>query len=260
MKVWRNTLTGLATVALLAVAPTARAQTAVDLELALLVDVSGSVDANEYNLQRQGYINAFMSASVWNAISQGALQQIAVAYIVWSGSGQQSTLVNWTLINSQAAAQNFANLVGNTIRPFSGSTGIAGAINYGVNSVNTNAYNGTRQVLDVSGDGCENVTSLANLQAARNNALGAGGIETINGVVILGEANLQACYQNNVVGGAGGFVEVANSFDDFEAAIDRKLIREIAPTTVPEPMSVVLMATGLLAVGAAGLRRRRKNG
>ena len=60
--------------------------TSVDLELALLVDVSGSVNSSEYALQRDGYKNAFLSNAVQNAILGGTYKSIAVTYIEWDSS------------------------------------------------------------------------------------------------------------------------------------------------------------------------------
>ncbi len=105
---------------------------AVDLELALLVDVSGSVDTTEFNLQRAGYVNAFNNPAVWNVIdglkSKGGTGKIAATFVYWAGGSQQQQAVNWTLIDSFAASQTFASAIGAADRPFSGSTAPGSAI------------------------------------------------------------------------------------------------------------------------------------
>ncbi len=205
-------------------APMAANAASVGLELLLLVDVSGSVSGTEYALQKTGYVNAFNSAAVQNAIfgSQGG--SIAVSYAEWSGPGQISQLVNWMRISNIAEANAFAAAINGTDRAFSGNTAIQSAMNdskawFGTETGGSaNGFESLRQVMDVSGDGVRNVGLDGT--AGRDAALAAG-VDTINGIYI-GDATLGAYYNNNVKGGTGGFVEAANTFDDFSAAIERK--------------------------------------
>ncbi|MEO7414108.1 MAG: DUF1194 domain-containing protein [Opitutaceae bacterium] len=238
-------------------APAASAQVTVDLKLALLVDVSGSVNDTEYGLQKNGYVQAFQSAAIQNAIDAGALGRIAVTYIEWSGSLQQSQLVNWTLIDTAAQANAFAASISGTARAFTGgNTAPGSALNFATPlfASSNSLFTSDRWVIDVSGDGAENAG--ANTFAARAAALAAG-VDTINGVVILGEAGLAAFYTNNIVGGTNGFLETATTFQDFGEAIDRKLIREIRQTPVPEPSTYGLIGAAVL-MGVVVLRRRNK--
>jgi hypothetical protein len=238
-------------------APMTANAVSVGLELLLLVDVSGSVDANEYNLQKTGYVNAFNSAAVQNAIfgSQGG--SIAVSYAEWSGAGQLRQLVNWMRIGTIGEANAFAAAINGTSRAFNGSTAIQSAISnsktwFGMETGGTsNGFESLRQVMDVSGDG-ENNDGLSGTQG-RDAALAAG-VDTINGIYI-GGVSLGNYYNNSVKGGTGGFVEAADNFSDFSAAIERKLIREITNET-PEPLSAALVGIGLFGLGLS--RRRQK--
>ena len=69
-------------------APSA-AQTAVDLQLVLAVDASGSVDQIRFDLQKRGYVAAFRHARVLQAIRSGPNQAIAVTMVQWTGPMMQ---------------------------------------------------------------------------------------------------------------------------------------------------------------------------
>jgi hypothetical protein len=222
----------------------------VDVELQLLVDVSGSVDSSEFALQRTGYENAFRSSAVIDAITGGAIGSIAVQ-LIYFGTGQ-TIGVDWTQIGSALESNAFADLIAAAARPEFGSTAIGSAINFGVPLFASNVFDGTRQVIDVSGDGTSNLG--ASVTTARDNALAAG-IDTINGLPI-GSASLQTYFNANVIGGSKAFSILSSDFTQFETAVARKLEREISPSAIPLPAGGVLLITGL--AGLAALRRRAR--
>lgn len=239
---------GIALLSLALASRDVRAKTRVGLELALLADVSSSVDKAEYNLQLQGYVQAFQSAAVQDAILSGP-GSIAVTYIEWSGSTSQSVRIPWTLINSAATANAFAAALSANTRAFTGLTAPGSAINFTVPLFSSNAFTSDRQAIDIAGDGVQN--QGASTVTARNNALAAG-IDTINGLAILGETGLEAWYNANIKGGVNAFIEPAADFDAFALSLRNKLTWEIKG--VPEPATVAIIGGALLGLGAIRLR------
>ncbi|MCP5112767.1 MAG: DUF1194 domain-containing protein [bacterium] len=225
------------------------------MELVFAVDVSGSVDSSEFNLQRDGYAQAFQDTTLQNAII--AKGGIAVTYVYWSGSTEQQQATPWTLVNSAASANTFALAIGNSTRPYSGLTGIGAAISFSSALFADNGFEGNRLVIDISGDGTNNTGPSPT--GARDAAVAQR--RTINGLPILSSvATLGSYYTNNVIGGLGAFVEVAANYSTFQPALLAKLSREVneSPSAQPEPGTYLLMATGLIVLGCLPKRRRRR--
>jgi len=218
----------------------ALAQEPVDVELVLAVDVSRSVDAVEQALQFAGYAAAFRDARLAEGISGGPIGAIAVCLFTWSDWDIQNLLVPWTKIDGPAAAAGFAAAVDAAPRDTYLYTSISGAIEY-ASRLFGQRYEGTRQVVDISGDGVNN--SGRPLAESRSQALDRGII--LNGLAVLdrepspaaalaGLPPLDDYYRDEVIGGPGAFLMVAEGFEAFETAVRRKIIREIA--TGPGPL------------------------
>lgn len=215
------------------------AKAPVDLELVLAIDISGSIDPDEARLQRQGYVDAFADPQVIKAIASGPYGRIAVAYVEWAGTGWQHKVIEWTPIDGAAAAQAFAQKLASAPINTGPWTSISGAIDFAVPLFGTE-FAGTRRVIDISGDGPNNMGRLA--PQAREEAVRRR--ITINGLPIMNDRydlarppmpNLDLYYQNCVIGGPGAFIVVARSFPAFAEAIKRKLILEIAGNAPPPP-------------------------
>ncbi len=208
-----------------AVAP-AHAQTPVDLQLVLAVDASGSVSDARFELQKQGYVAAFRNPQLLEAIRSGSSRAIAVTMTQWTGPALQLQVVPWMLIRDEASMRTLADAIDKAPRQlFGGGTSISGAIDHAVTLFPQAEFKGARWVIDVSGDGANNRGRSA--IAARDDAVSAG--VSINGLPILAlEPNLDHYYRDNVIGGPGAFVIVAESYEDFAEAVLKKLITEIA--------------------------------
>lgn len=227
----------------------------VDVELQLLIDVSGSVDSNEYDLQMQGYANAFASDNVQNAIINGTQGKIAVQLIMWSGPDAQQIMIDWSLIDSANAADLLADEIAGIARPFAGWTAIGSAVEYSYSLFDSNGFNGTSQVIDISGDGTNN--SGSSPATASQTALNSG-VDTINGIVITSDQQVIDQYYNDVIGGDTPFLLAPATFNDFQTAIENKIVAEIEGTrpteavSIPEPNSSLLF---LLSVTLIGFRK-----
>ena len=206
-----------------------QAKTRVALELVLALDISSSVDEAEFELQRQGLANAFLHRDVINAIH--AVGGIAVSVVYWAGNTQQANVVEWMAVGDEVSAAKLAVKIASSPRIFAGLTDISGAINYSVELLENNDFDGRRRAIDVSGDG---TSDALRDRLARDNAVARD--LTINGLVILNEdydlaelanINIRNHYANNVIGGKGAFMMSARDFEDFHVAIRRKLVREI---------------------------------
>lgn len=226
-----------ATLALMTLATASWAAEEVDLLLVLAADVSRSIDSNKFNLQRSGYAAAITNPRVLEAIKSGRRGKIAVTFVEWSGSSSQRVIIDWTMIADTKSAQDFSSQVVEAQRPFADRTSISAGIDFAQAQLERSPFTAGRHVIDVSGDGTNN--SGRDVTAARDDAVARG--VTINGLVILSETplawnadhtnppgGLGNYYRDNVIGGTGAFVLVAQNFEAFGQAIINKLIAEIA--------------------------------
>lgn len=220
-------------------ATAARAQT-VDLELVFAADGSGSIDDAELRLQRDGYATALSDPKVLNAIAGGTRGRIAVAYIEWGGPTSQHTIVDWQVIAGADDARAFGDALRQAPRAAWGYNSISEAIAYSADLIRDNTIDSDRRVIDVSGDGPQ--IGGRSLDLIRD-AVVAEGV-TINALVVANRGvrsgprgePLDEHYRNDVIGGIGAFVVVADDEHGFTRTLLGKMIREIvdrSPTGAP---------------------------
>lgn len=204
---------------------TAYTATGVDLVLVLALDVSSSVDVDEFAFQRNGLARAIAAPQVLSAIQKGANGRIAVSVVQWSGFTEQLTKISWMILGSKDDVTRFSAQVSAMTRRYDGgATDIGGALLFTRNYVLAAPFASTRRVVDIAGDGTNNVNFSPTLE--RDKSVAAGVI--VNGLAITNNVKtLAEYYRQNVIGGPGSFVETVTDYSDFERAIKRKLLREI---------------------------------
>ena len=213
-------------VVLCAAGPARAEPTQVGTALVLLVDVSGSIDSDEYLLQKQGIARAFRDPAVIKAVWNQPFGRMAVTVVEWSDS--TNIVIPWTMVEDELTALRLASMFDDVVRTSRGSTSLGGALVFAIDLFTSCGCEPMRRVIDVSGDGLNNSGPLT-AAAARDLAVAAGIV--INGLPITGDgsdAGLQEHYENEVKGGDGAFVIEANGFDDFGRAMRQKLVLEIA--------------------------------
>lgn len=226
-----------ATLVLVPAAVSAQRPVSVDLELSFVVDASGSIDNEEMTLQRQGYADALASPQVQKAIAGGFLRSIAISYIEFAADGCIWQWVKWAKISDVASARAAGAQILAAPREFcSGGNAIGDAVAFATKSTLENNYDGTRKVIDVSGDGPD-TTGMIAVEDARDAAIAAG--FTINGLAINRPSmpDLPQYYKAAITGGPRSFVIKAENRRTFADAIRRKLVLEIAnrlPEDAPE--------------------------
>lgn len=183
--------------------------------LVLLIDRSRSIDEDELRLQRRAYARLLNSPDVISALGDAK-----VAIVEFDSTAE--LMVDWT--DPKSAAELYSIQDPKGLRR---QTAIGNAL---ATAFDLLKGKDGRAVVDVSGDGKENVDPLR-LQAMRA-ALGHEQVE-INGLAILDDKveELDRYYSQRVV---NGFVLTAESRTDFEVALQRKLFYEIAGTVPPD--------------------------
>jgi hypothetical protein len=227
--------------------PRQAADTNVDVELVLAVDVSYSMDPDEQALQREGYVQALTSREFLDALRRGMHGRIAVTYFEWAGAADQKIVVPWRLIDGPASAQAVADEIGGAPYRRAYRTSISGALSFAAPLFAGSGYRGLRRIIDVSGDGVNNQGMPVTM--VRDELLARG--FTINGLPIMLKRpsaatmdidELDVYYEDCVIGGPGSFVIPIKEREKFKEATRTKLVLEVAGLT-PQPRFMPAAAT-----------------
>ena len=231
-------------VAFLFIATAARGAEPVDVALALVSDVSRSIDDSEFDLQKKGYSAAFTDPQVLAAIKGGAVGAIAVTYIEFASSYEVTKIIDWTVIKDDASAKAFVDKLVAAPRSAYGRTAIGSGVEMAMKSIDASGFETQRKVIDVCGDGTNN--NGPDVGSVRDSAVAEG--MTINGLAIINDhpvswtyahvqppGGLPNWYRENVTGGNGSFVLEVHDFKTFGEAMTRKLVNEIADAGTARP-------------------------
>lgn len=203
--------------------------------LALGLDVSGSVDVEEYRLQLDGVAAALADPEVQAAFF--AMEDLPVRLMVyeWSGLWDQTIIVPWTNITGAEQLAIVAQRLQQDRKRLAkdGSTAIAAAMRFGAAELMAQSEC-WQKTLDISGDGPANFGEHPKSVTSEEI-----GFITINALVVLplGRANttknltnvktLETYFRSFVLRGQGAFIEPASDYTDFARAMRQKLIKEL---------------------------------
>jgi hypothetical protein len=195
--------------------------------LVLALDVSASVDEVEYRIQMDGLAAAFRDEAVVQTILAYPGAGIMATAFLWSGFQHQESVTGWTWLGDETAIAAFADRIEQMPRTHDyWPTALGRAIAHSADLHDENGMPCRRRIVDVSGDGVNNDGQPPRWYAAQGRFAGL----TINGLVIRGAVpDPTSHYEREVLHGPGAFLEVAESFEDYPAAILRKLLRELQP-------------------------------
>lgn len=198
------------------------------LALLLAVDVSSSVDAAEDQLQRGGIVSALIAPEVQNAFFASDVP-VALGIYEWSGRYNQEVLLDWVIIDTPSDLLAAAETVADSKRSHNDfPTAMGHALGFGAKML-ARAPQCDTKTLDMAGDG-QNNEGFGPQAAYREFPFDD---ITVNGLVVNGadfeaETGLIAFYEGQVMHGPGAFIVVAQGFDDYARAMQRKLVRELS--------------------------------
>lgn len=215
-------------------------RTPVALELVLALDISASVDSDEFALQLGGIAAAFRDPVIIAAIERSRPGGIAVAIVEWSEPQSTRVVVPFHQLADARSVRAFAFLASRAPRVSNSSyTSIGAGISASLDAMAANAFVAPRRVIDVSGDGRNNRAPYPDQVRPRVIAAGV----TINGLAIeTDDDTLTRYYREEVIVGPGAFVERARNYNDYAAQIRRKLLREIFPPLSRLPAGIGVAA------------------
>jgi hypothetical protein len=214
-----------------------------DINIVTALDISDSVDSQAAATEIDGMAEAIRSPAVIAAIQGGRYRRIGFAIFAWR-DGAYPELVSWTVIATAENARAVSRRLRSDFHAFAASdppapplsphmTDLSGAIDHAAILLLTAPYVARRSVINVVGNGWDNVGE-GPLQA-RDRFVATGG--TINGVVLGFDPVLMDYYRGNVVGGPGAFVLSIEQPSQMSDVLARKFLNDIALRDQPDQLA-----------------------
>lgn len=213
-----------------------------DANIVTGLDLSGSIEALESQIQIAGMMMALRSPEVVNAIRQGRNGRVGFAVFLWA-NGSYPVFESWRLISSPDEALAASNEFASRVDAFLGSqearrlgqlTDLSGAIDYGGAMLEAAPFATDRAILNIMGNGIDNVGASPKWSRDRVVAQGA----TINAVVIGNDRGVFSYFRSEVIGGPAAFVLAARAPETLVEVLERKFVTEIVnagrDATAPE--------------------------
>jgi Ca-activated chloride channel homolog len=229
----RYALVILVTVWLVAVSRTAHADelTTTDVNIVTGIDVSGSIEARETQIQIDGMALAIRSPEVMRAIRQGKRGRVGFAVFLWA-NGNYPVFASWQLISSPEEAAAVSDAIATLIPAILDAkstiklgelTDLSGAMAYGAEMLRTAPYAADHKILNILGNGIDNVGESP--KWVRDKVVAQGIM--INAVVIGHDRGVQSYFRTEVIGGPAAFVLTAREPEALVKVLERKFVTEI---------------------------------
>lgn len=204
-----------------------------DVNIVTALDVSDSIDAQSTRIEIEGMAQAILAPEILQAIRAGRYGRVGFAIFAWH-EGAYPELVSWTLVgddrDARAVSERLRNVtpadfgvsVDRMVEPR--MTDLSGAIDHAAVLLLTAPFATDRMVLNVIGNGWDNVGEGPIY--ARDRLVGEGG--TINGVILGEDPVLADYFRQNVIGGRGAFLITVRDKSAITDVLARKFLRDVA--------------------------------
>lgn len=204
----------------------------VDTLLVLAMDASGSIDADEFALQREGYAEALTHPAVLAAIRGKRRGAIGVALVEWGSPGGAAAVVGWRRVFDAASARAVAEELLAAPRSPQSWNAIGDALTLAGRLLGEAPFAADAKVVDLSGDGPD-MRGFVPAGRARDALVARGAVVNALAIAVSGQVTrarepLADHYRRDVIGGPGAFVLTAEDRRDLARALRAKLVREVA--------------------------------